>query len=291
MTTNSQTAALPLGEGLGPLAGLPVAVKAYSFERGQPAPPAVHPMDLDATELAWRIARGALTPTEAVDACLSRLAERDPSINAFTHVCAARARAVAAAQTAALARGEVLGPMAGVPVAVKDLEDVAGLPTSHGCAVFTGAGARPAAASSVQVARLQAAGAIVVGKTNVPVFGSAALCKNLPFGATRNPWDRARTSGGSSGGSAAAVAARIVPLATAADSGGSIRIPAAFCGAFGLKPSFGRIPEQEGAAFGFAKVLGYLLAISPSPAYSCTSRLLTSYSFPSHSLLSLLVNC
>ena len=105
----------------------------------------------------------------------------------------------------------------------------------------------------VEVDRLQAAGAIVVGKTNVPVFGSAATCKNLPFGATCNPWNSQRTSGGSSGGSAAAVAARMVPLATAADSGGSIRIPAAFCGVFGLKPSFGRIPEEEGSAFAFTK--------------------------------------
>eukprot|EP00937_MAST-01D_sp_MAST-1D-sp2_P002087 g2087.t1 len=210
-----------------------------------------HLMDLTATDLADRVRTGDVTPTQAVQASLERIRERDTAVNAFTLVCAEAALAAAAEQTHRLARGEKLGPLAGVPLAVKDLEDVAGLPTSHGCKVFVSSA--PASSSSVQVARLQAAGAIVVGKTNVPIFGSSALCKNLAFATTRNPWNLERTPGGSSGGSAAAVAARMVPLATGADSGGSIRIPACFCGVIGLKPSFGRIPEQEGAAWGMAK--------------------------------------
>ena len=215
--------------------------------------PATNPMDLTATDLAQCIRSGNITPLASVEACLERIAQLDTSVNAFTLVCAAAALQRARTQTAALARGEIIGPLCGVPLAVKDLEDVKGLPTSHGCKAFTGVHAKPAQASSVQVARLEAAGAIVVGKTNTPIFGSAAYCKNLAFGSTKNPWKLDRTPGGSSGGSAAAVASRMVPLATAADSGGSIRIPAAFTGTFGLKPSFGRIPDGEGSAFGFQK--------------------------------------
>jgi Asp-tRNA(Asn)/Glu-tRNA(Gln) amidotransferase A subunit family amidase len=127
----------------------------------------------------------------------------------------------------------------GIPLGVKDLEDAAGLPTTHGSVPFRGATAE---SDSTQVARLRAAGAIVYGKTNTPEFGSNAITKNLLFGETRSPWDGARTSGGSSGGSSAALAAEMLPLVTASDGGGSIRIPASFVGAVGLKPSFGRVP-------------------------------------------------
>src|SRR5260221_3550994 len=128
----------------------------------------------------------------------------------------------------------------GIVLGVKDLEDVEGLPTTHGSMLFRDAVAR---ADSTQVARLRAAGAIVLGKTNTPEFGSNAITKNLVFGATRSPWDPERTPGGSSGRSAAALAAEMPPLVTASDGGGSIRIPASFVGAFGLKPSFGRVPR------------------------------------------------
>ena len=127
----------------------------------------------------------------------------------------------------------------GVPLGVKDLQDAEGLVTSQGSLPFKD---HVAPRDSTQVARLRAAGAIVVGKTNAPEFGYAAITKNLVYGVTRNPWDLERTPGGSSGGSSAALAAGALPLVTGSDGGGSIRIPASFTGAFGLKPSFGRIP-------------------------------------------------
>src|SRR5882724_465999 len=130
-------------------------------------------------------------------------------------------------------------PLEGIPFGVKDLEDAAGLPTTHGSKPFQ---AHIAESDSTQVARLRAAGAIVYGKTNAPEFGSGAITKNLVFGVTRSPWNGAHTPGGSSGGSAAALTAEMLPLVTASDGGGSIRIPASFVGAFGLKPSYGRVP-------------------------------------------------
>lgn len=165
--------------------------------------------------------------------------------------CTAQAREEAARQTKVLSDGKAsLGPLAGVPFGVKDLEDVEGLPTSYGAAPLRDNIAKQ---DSVVVERLRAAGAIVVGKTNTPLFGSTAYTKNLLYGVTRNPWNLNKTPGGSSGGSSAAIASKMVPLATAADGGGSIRIPATYVGAFGLKPSFGRVPMTEGEQFGMTK--------------------------------------
>jgi aspartyl-tRNA(Asn)/glutamyl-tRNA(Gln) amidotransferase subunit A len=196
-------------------------------------------MDLDAAQLAARVSARELSPVETVEASLERIEALNGSLNCFVHVCADRARAEAAAQERALARGEDPGPLAGVPFGVKDLEHVAGLPTTFGSVPFRG---NIAGEDSIEVARLRAAGAICVGKTNTPEFGYTAFTRNRLFGASRNPWNLERTPGGSSGGSAAAVAGRMVPLATASDGGGSIRIPASFVGAFGMKPTFGRIP-------------------------------------------------
>jgi len=140
---------------------------------------------------------------------------------------------------ARMARGTVCGPLAGVPIGVKDLEDVKGMVTSFGSIPYNN---NMADQDSVQVARLRRAGAIVVGKTNTPEFGFTGFTKNRLYGVTRNPWDRERTPGGSSGGAAAALAGGMIPLATGSDAGGSIRIPACYCGCFGLKPTFGRIP-------------------------------------------------
>ena len=142
-----------------------------------------------------------------------------------------------------LDRGEPR-PLEGVPLGVKDLENAAGLVTSYGSKLFEG---RVAAEDSTQVARLKAAGAIVVGKTNTPELGHTVLTKNLAHGVTYSPWDRTRTPGGSSGGSAAALAAGVLPLVTASDGGGSIRVPASFCGAFGFKPTHGRVPMGPAA--------------------------------------------
>ena len=195
--------------------------------------------DLSLLELTERIQAGEISPVESLEASFARIEAFNPTLNAFVHLCRGRAMGEARSQEQRLAAGEVVGPLAGVPLGVKDLEDVAGLPTSFGSTAFRD---HVAGEDSVQVARLRAAGAIVIGKTNTPEFGYTGFTKNRVFGVTRNPWNPERTPGGSSGGSAAAIAARMVPLVTASDGGGSIRIPACYVGAFGFKPSFGRVP-------------------------------------------------
>jgi aspartyl-tRNA(Asn)/glutamyl-tRNA(Gln) amidotransferase subunit A len=176
---------------------------------------------------------------ELVRAALARIEALNPSLNAFVALRAEAALAEAAALERRIAAGEDVGPLAGLPVGVKDLEDVADMPTTFGSIPFKHWRPRR---DSVQVARLKRAGAIILGKTNTPEFGYTGLTKNLVFGVSRNPWNLDRTPGGSSGGSAAAIASGMVPLVTASDGGGSVRIPACYVGAFGLKPSFGRIP-------------------------------------------------
>lgn len=178
---------------------------------------------------------------EVLDEVLENIARDNERLNAFVHVDEDIARRAAQAVDAAIERGDDPGPLAGVPFGVKDLEDCAGMPTSHGSLLYRDAG--PVAADSPHVARLRAAGAVPVGKTAAPEFGTLSFTKTKAFGVTRNPWDVSRTPGGSSGGSSAAVAAGIVPFATASDGGGSTRIPAGFTGLFGMKASFGRIPS------------------------------------------------
>lgn len=148
---------------------------------------------------------------------------------------------------ARIAAGEAR-PLEGIPLGVKDLEDTEGLITSHGSLPFKD---NLATQDTVQVSRLKAAGAIVVGKTNAPEFGATAITKNLVYGSTHNPWNLAHTPGGSSGGSAAALAAGVLPLVTSSDGGGSIRIPASFVGAFGLKTSYGRVPQGPNARWDY----------------------------------------
>jgi len=207
-------------------------------------------MDRSASDIARAVRARDVSPVEVIDAALARIDERNPTLNAFVLVCREQALAEARALAARIARGEDVGPLAGVPFGVKDLEDVAGLPTTYGSQAFRD---HVAPADSVQVARLRAAGAIVVGKTNTPEFGSTAFTHNRLFGTTRNPWNLERTPGGSSGGSAAAIAARMVPLATGSDGGGSVRIPAGYVGAFGMKPTFGRIPVGPEEALGMKR--------------------------------------
>ncbi len=192
-----------------------------------------------ATELVKLIHSGQLSPVELMEETLKRIEEINPVINAFVALRAEEAMSDAKALAQRLAHGEDPGPLGGIPIGVKDLEDVAGMVTSFGSIPFRD---NLAHQDSVQVARLKAAGAIVVGKTNTPEFGFTGFTKNRLFGVTRNPWDKDRTPGGSSGGSAAAIAAGMVPLATGSDAGGSIRIPACYSGCFGLKPSYGRVP-------------------------------------------------
>ncbi len=177
---------------------------------------------------------------------LDRIERLDPAINAVVALRAEAAHREAAMIDAAIARGAPVGSLAGVPVLVKDLEDVAGLRTTQGSLLF--ADVEPATEDSVIPARLRAAGAVIVGKTNLSEFATEGFTDNRLFGATGNPWSIAHSPGGSSGGSAAVVAAGIVPIATATDGGGSIRIPAAFCGLVGLKPThgvIGRYPPHD----------------------------------------------
>ncbi len=194
-----------------------------------------------AIEIAESVRKGDRRATEVLDTVLEAIEAGNDRLGAFVHVDEARARAAAEAVDAAVADGRDPGPFAGVPIGVKDLEDCEGMPTTHGSLVFAGRG--PVAGDSVHVARLRAAGAVPVGKTAAPEFGTLNFTKTKVFGVARNPWDPERTPGGSSGGSAAAVAGGLIPAATASDGGGSTRIPAAFCGLVGFKPSHGRIPH------------------------------------------------
>jgi len=190
--------------------------------------------------LAADVAARRTSARELVQAALERIEAVDPQVNAFVAVDGERALADAAALDDRIAGGEQVGPLAGIPIGVKDLEDAAGFPTTQGSALHADAPA--ATADSPLVERLRAAGCIVVGKTNTPELGHKADTTNLLFGSTRNPWDLERSAGGSSGGSAAAIAAGLVPLCTGSDGGGSIRIPSSVCGISGMKPSLGRVP-------------------------------------------------
>jgi Asp-tRNA(Asn)/Glu-tRNA(Gln) amidotransferase A subunit family amidase len=197
--------------------------------------------DVTVAELADQVTRGAVSARELVRAALDRIEALDGQLGAFVAVDAESALAEAAAVDERIAAGEDVGPLAGVPLGVKDLEDAAGYVTTRGSACF--AGDPPATADSPLVDRMRAAGCVVVGKTNTPELAWKPDTTNALFGSTHNPWDLERVAGGSSGGSAAAVAAGLVPLATGSDGGGSIRIPSAVCGLSGLKPSLGRVPS------------------------------------------------
>ena len=181
--------------------------------------------------------RGRLTPTAVVDVCLERIERYDGPLNAIVATLAETARAEAARAEDELAVGHDHGPLHGIPVGIKDLVDIAGTVTGFGSdPVF----ATPAAHDAAMVANLRAAGAVPIAKTNLLEFAYGAV--NPRVGQTNNPWDTARTAGGSSGGSAAAVAAGLCYAAVGTDTGGSIRIPAAYCGVVGLKPTYGRAP-------------------------------------------------
>jgi aspartyl-tRNA(Asn)/glutamyl-tRNA(Gln) amidotransferase subunit A len=207
-----------------------------------------------ATESAARVAAGELSPVELLDAVLDRLDRTEPVLNAFVTVCAERARSEAAAAADAVARRDELGPLHGVPFSVKDLVNTAGVRTTFGSLAFEH---NVPEADAVAVARLRAAGAIIVGKTTTPEFGHKPLTEAPLFGRTANPWDPARTSGGSSGGSAAAVAAGVGPVSVGTDGGGSTRVPAAACGVVGVKQTLGVVPhDQTPDAFGLLAYVG-----------------------------------
>ncbi|TPQ32774.1 glutamyl-tRNA amidotransferase [Bradyrhizobium guangdongense] len=197
------------------------------------------PCDLTATTLARAIARRELSAREAVDAHLARIAREDAELWAFVTVDAEGVRRAADVCDAAPAP---FGPLHGVPVAIKDLTDTAGLTTTYGSVLFRD---HVPAQDDLVVERLRRAGAVVIGKTNTPEFGFGAVCTNRLCGPTRNPFDKALTSGGSSGGSAVAVASRMVPLAHGTDFGGSVRTPASFCDVASIRPTPGRIASPR----------------------------------------------
>jgi Asp-tRNA(Asn)/Glu-tRNA(Gln) amidotransferase A subunit family amidase len=203
---------------------------------------------LSATQLARDIRAGDRSPVTVMDAVLDRIDDRNDRTNAFVTVAHDRARQAAREAESAIEAGESLGPLHGVPVAVKDLNHVAGMRTTRGSLLFDDAVSE---SNDVFVDRLEAAGAIVVGKTNTPEFGLGCTTDNRVVGPTGTPFDPSRTAGGSSGGSGAALGDHLVPLAQGTDTGGSIRTPASCCNVFGLKPSFGRVP-RTGRPDGFA---------------------------------------
>ncbi|MFP3986283.1 amidase [Streptomyces sp. E11-3] len=201
----------------------------------------VHPeiCDAPATELARRLRSRELSAREVVTAHLERVEQLNPRINAIVTLTADQALKEAAAADERLAHGEPVGPLHGLPVAHKDTHNTAGIRTTHGSPVFA---EYVPEREDLSIERMREAGAITLGKTNVPEFGAGSHTFNPLFGPTRNPYDTTRSAGGSSGGAAAALAAGLHPLADGSDMGGSIRNPASFCNVVGLRPAPGRVP-------------------------------------------------
>jgi aspartyl-tRNA(Asn)/glutamyl-tRNA(Gln) amidotransferase subunit A len=197
----------------------------------------------DATTLGGLLDNGAVSPVAVLDQCLARIARLEPALNAFMHLDPDGARRAAEASAARQAAGARLGPLDGIPVAVKDNLYVAGMPARWGSLLFRD---HVADRDDICVERLRAAGAVIVGKTATPEFALSGRTESRLSGVTRNPWNPELTPGGSSGGAVAAVASGMVPLALGTDAGGSTRMPAGYTGLVGLRPSNGRIPRRYG---------------------------------------------
>ncbi len=200
------------------------------------------PCDLDAVEARRLIGCKRLSAAELTESCIARILAVDPAVNAMVARDFDRARAAAGACDAATTRGDALGPLHGLPLGVKDLEDVAGLRTTYGSPLFRD---HVPVQDERIVQATRRAGAIVLGKTNTPEWGAGANTRNAVYGATGNPFDPMRSAAGSSGGSAAALATGMLPLATGSDMGGSLRNPAAFCGIVGFRPTPGLVPSER----------------------------------------------
>jgi amidase len=196
--------------------------------------------DLAATEIHRLVATRQISPVAVIEACLDRVARLNPRLNAVVTLNL-RALDEAHELERALAHGEPPGPLCGLPVGIKDVTPVAGLRTTYGSPLFAD---HVPAEDALVVRRLRAAGAIVLGKTNTPEFAAGGNTWNEVFGRTRNPWDPARSAGGSTGGGCAALATGMIALAEGTDLGGSLRIPASFCGVVGLRPSVGLVPTH-----------------------------------------------
>jgi amidase len=226
--------------------------------------------DLTAVELRRMLGAKQISPVELLSSCERRIAEVNPTLNAVTATCWDRARNEAKAAEAKIRRGETLGVLEGLPLGVKDLNETEGLRTTWGSPIWKD---HVPAKDERMVAACRAAGAIVVGKTNVPEFGAGANTNNPVYGPTRNPFDLARICGGSSGGSAVALAASMLPICTGSDTGGSLRTPAALCGIVGFRVSPGTVPtERRPLGWTNISVQGRWAATSPTPRCCCRRR-------------------
>jgi len=205
---------------------------------------------LSAVELRRRIGTKEISPLELLEACIDRIARVNPAVNAVTATCYARARHEAKHAEAAVLRGDALPLLHGLPTGIKDLEDTAELLTTYGSPIYRD---QVPERDGAMVARVRAAGAVIVGKTNTPEFGAGANTRNPVWGATGNPFDPMLNAGGSSGGSAVALATDMLPVCTGSDTGGSLRIPAAKCGVVGFRPSPGLVPVDR-RTFGWAPI-------------------------------------
>lgn len=195
-----------------------------------------------AVELRRRIGTKEISPVELLEACIERIEQLNPGVNAICATAYERARREAKEAEAAALRGESLGPLHGLPIGIKDLEETQDLLTTYGSQLYR---VYIPERDSSMVARVRAAGAVIVAKTNTPEFGAGANTRNAVWGATGNPFNVALNAGGSSGGSAAALACDMLPVCTGSDTGGSLRIPAAMCGVVGLRPSPGLVPSDK----------------------------------------------
>jgi aspartyl-tRNA(Asn)/glutamyl-tRNA(Gln) amidotransferase subunit A len=205
------------------------------------------PESLSAVRIAAAVKAGKLSALEAIDAALARIESHDTILNSFTDVTAERARAKARAVDAEIAAGRNVGPLAGVPFAVKNLFDVKGLATRAGSKINRDRDPAPRDATLIE--RMEAAGAVLVGALNMGEYAYDFTGENVHDGPSRNPHDPTRMSGGSSGGSGSAVGGALVPIALGSDTNGSIRVPSSFCGIFGLKPTYGRLSRARSFPF------------------------------------------
>ena len=210
--------------------------------------------DATAAGIAKAVAGGKLSALDAIEAALARIKQHDGVLNSFTDVTADRARAKARAIDADIAAGKTVGPLAGVPFAVKNLFDVAGLSTRAGSKINRDLA--PAKRDATLIERMEAAGAVLVGALNMGEYAYDFTGENVHDGPSRNPHDTTRMSGGSSGGSGSAVGGALVPIALGSDTNGSIRVPSSFCGIFGLKPTYGRLSRAR--SFPFVASLDHL---------------------------------
>jgi aspartyl-tRNA(Asn)/glutamyl-tRNA(Gln) amidotransferase subunit A len=205
---------------------------------------------LSATDIAQGVAGRKLSALQVTEAALARIAKHNPVLNAFTDVTADRARAKARSIDAAIAAGKSVGPLAGVPFAVKNLFEVQGLPTRAGSKINRDL--KPSPRDATLIERMEAAGAVLVGALNMGEYAYDFTGENVHDGPSRNPHDVTRMTGGSSGGSGGAVGGGLVPLALGSDTNGSIRVPSSFCGIFGLKPTYGRLSRARSFPFVFS---------------------------------------